>query len=54
MIICKRFYKVVVLEVGLLESNIVDERHFPTREKAVEFQHSVITENGLYAILFQM
>ena len=30
----KAFYKVIVLKVDIFESNIVDERHFPTNNEA--------------------
>lgn len=32
------FFKVIVVKIGLLESQIVDERHFKTKEEATQFQ----------------
>ena len=31
------FFKVIVLQIGLFESLIIDERHFSSRKEAIAF-----------------
>ena len=33
----KPFFKVIVLQIGLIETIIIDERHFSSRKEAIAF-----------------
>ena len=37
-LVSRAFYKVIVIEVGITESTITDERNFPTEEEAERFR----------------
>lgn len=47
------FFKVVILSVGMLESGIVDERHFPDQASARQFAASS-AGNDKVAIIIAM
>lgn len=32
-----RFYKVIVIDIELMESTIISEKHFPCMEDAIEY-----------------
>lgn len=42
----KAFYKVIVIDVGIMESIIIDERHFPTEEEAEGFRKKSEKDNS--------
>lgn len=42
-----RFFKVIVIEVGLFGSRIVDERHFPSLESAESYANTVTADNSV-------
>ena len=44
------FFKVIILDIGLFESEIVDERHFGSRIEANEYANAHIDE-GLPIII---
>ena len=46
------FYKVVVLSVGLIETVIVDERHFADRDSANAYKQTL--EKGLVGVLVEV
>lgn len=46
------FYKVVVLSVGLIETVIVDERHFPNRENASAYINTL--DKGLVGVMIEV
>lgn len=54
MTIITSFYKVVVLEIGLFESIITDERHFGSQEEAAIFKHHIETSSNNLAVIVQM
>ena len=37
----RKFYKVIVISVGLYESDIVNERHFADRDSAVAYTETL-------------
>jgi hypothetical protein len=40
------FYTVVVIQLDIFESQIIDERHFGTKEEAEQFQiHTILDSN---------
>lgn len=40
------FYTVVVIQLGIFESTIIDERHFGTKEEAEQFQiHTILNSD---------
>ena len=41
----KTFYKVLVVSLGLMESQIIDERHFATREEAETYKNSIESDD---------
>lgn len=45
-----RFYKVIVIEVGLFGSRIVDERHFSTLESAESYANTVTADNSIVIV----
>ena len=46
------FYKVVVLSVGLFDSMIVNERHFPDRDSASAYVQTL--DSGLVGVMIEM
>lgn len=46
------FFKVVVLAIGILETVIEDERHFPDKDSAVDFIKSL--RPGLVGVLVEV
>lgn len=48
------FYKAIVIEPGIFDSVIVDERHFKTAEQAEQFKKEVTADNDLLCIICQM
>ncbi len=42
----KAFYKVIVIDVGIMESIIIDERHFSTEEEAEGFRKKSEKDNS--------
>lgn len=45
-----RFFKVIVIEVGLFGSRIVDERHFPSLESAESYANTVTADNSVVIV----
>lgn len=40
------FYTVIVIQLGIFESQIIDERHFGTKEEAEQFQiHTILNSD---------
>jgi len=52
-LISEGFYKVIVVKVDIFESEIVDERNFPTEEEAEKFraEHEVNKRNMYYLVV---
>lgn len=48
----KTFYKVIVISVGLYESEIINERHFADRASAAAYTQSLPA--GLVSILMEV
>lgn len=49
------FFKAIVIKIGLLESHIVEERHFKTREEATRFQmHTILDHDDMVCHVYQM
>ncbi len=48
------FYKVIVMKVGVFESEIVDERHFNTSMEASKFCDKVINTSDNMAFMVKM
>lgn len=49
------FFKAIVIKIGLLESQIVDEKHFKTREEATRFQmQTILNHNDMVCMVYQM
>lgn len=49
------FYKAIVIKIGLLDSAIVDERHFPTMEQAQAFKEGITSgSDDLMCMVCQM
>lgn len=48
----KTFYKVIVISVGLYESEIINERHFADRSNAAAYAQSLPA--GLVSILVEV
>lgn len=48
----KTFYKVIVISVGLYESEIINERHFADRASAAAYAQSLPA--GLVSILMEV
>lgn len=48
----KTFYKVIVISVGLYESEIVNERHFADRSSAAAYAQSLPA--GLVSVLVEV
>ncbi len=44
------FYKVIVVEVGLFGSRIVNERHFSTLESAESYANTVTADNSIVIV----
>ena len=44
------FFKVIVIEVGLFGSRIVDERHFPSLESAESYANTVTADNSVVIV----
>lgn len=47
------FYKVIVLSVGLYESEIMNERHFADYVSAAAYK-AAVTKNGLVAVIVEV
>ena len=47
-----KFYKVIVISVGLYESDIVNERHFADRDSAVAYTETLPA--GLISLLMEV
>lgn len=45
-----RFFKVIVIEVGLFGRRIVDERHFLTLESAKSYANTVTNDNSVVIV----
>lgn len=48
----RTFYKVIVISVGLYESEIVNERHFANRDSAVAYTETLPV--GLVSLLMEV
>lgn len=49
------FYKVIVLKVDLMESTIIDERHFPSLEAAKKFRYdTLINSDNTVCVICKM
>ena len=48
----RKFYKVIVISVGLYESDIVNERHFAARDSAVAYTETLPA--GLISLLMEV
>ena len=48
----RKFYKVIVISVGLYESEIVNERHFADRDSAVAYTETLPA--GLVSLLMEV
>ena len=48
----RKFYKVIVISVGLYESDIVNERHFPDRDSALAYTETLPA--GLISLLMEV
>ena len=48
------FYKVIVMKVGIFESEIVDERHFNTSIEASKFCDKVLNTSDNMAVMVKM
>ena len=48
----KSFFKVIVLSVGLIETVIVDEKHFPDRNGVNDYVRTL--DNGLIGVLVEI
>ena len=48
----RKFYKVIVISVGLYESDIVNERHFADRDSAVAYPETLPA--GLISLLMEV
>lgn len=48
----RKFYKVIVISVGLYESDIVNERHFADRDSAVAYTETLPA--GLVSLLLEV
>ena len=48
----RKFYKVIVISVGLYESDIVNERHFADRDSAVGYTETLPA--GLISLLMEV
>ncbi|MEO2697010.1 hypothetical protein [Blautia wexlerae] len=48
----RKFYKVIVISVGLYESDIVNERHFADRDSAVAYTETLPA--GLISLLMEV
>ena len=48
----RKFYKVIVISVGLYESDIVNERHFADRDSAVAYTEPLPA--GLISLLMEV
>lgn len=46
------FFKVIVLSVGMFESEIIDERHFADRNGAKEYMQTL--NDGLVGVLVEV
>ena len=47
------FYKVIVLSIGLCESEIMNERHFADYVSAAAYK-AAVTKNGLVAVIVEV
>ena len=53
--VSRAFYKVVVIEVGMMESKIVDERHFSSEELAEAFgKKQKIGKNNVFYLIVKV
>lgn len=48
----RKFYKVIVISVGLYESDIVNERHFADRDSSVAYTETLPA--GLISLLMEV
>lgn len=48
----RKFYKVIVISVGLYESEIINERHFADRDSAVAYTETLSV--GLVSLLMEV
>lgn len=48
----RKFYKVIVISVGLYESEIINERHFADRDSAVAYTETLPA--GLVSLLMEV
>lgn len=48
----RKFYKVIVISVGLCKSDIVNERHFADRDSAVAYTETLPA--GLISLLMEV
>ena len=48
----RKFYKVIVISVGLYESEIINERHFADRDSAVAYTETLPA--GLVSLLLEV
>lgn len=47
----KTFYKVITINIDVFESQIIDERHFTSREEAEVYKESVESDNTAVIIV---
>lgn len=49
------FFKAIVIKIGFFESQIVDERHFKTKEEATRFQmNMILNHDDMVCMVYQM
>ncbi|MBD5132433.1 MAG: hypothetical protein HDT28_07610 [Clostridiales bacterium] len=49
------FFKVIVIGIDILESTIIDERHFKSRSEAEAFAHKYkLSRDNIFTIVLQM
>lgn len=47
------FFKAIVIKVGFLESYVVDERSFKTKEEAIRFQiQTILDHDDLLCVVY--
>lgn len=52
LVITVPFFKVVVLAIGILETVIEDEKHFPDRDSAVDYIKTL--QPGLVGVMVEV
>ena len=54
MIAYKPFYKVIILQVDVFETTIIDERHFPDRLAARSYANQYRQKKQIIALIIHM